>query len=109
VPRAYWRFNYPCALTQGDGPAWPALAGSPIGCHCYLEVLDASQVLDNLRAIDAPHVDAVQEVKPGAHNWRQRPLSLSGLKPAKAIGGQAWGDVQTLGDLSGGQPRALEA
>jgi hypothetical protein len=30
-------------------------------------------VLDNLRVIAAPHVDAVQEVKPGAHNW-QRPL-----------------------------------
>jgi hypothetical protein len=82
-----WRFNHPRALTQGDGHPWPALAGSPIGCHRYLEVLSASQVLDNLRAINAPHVDAVQEVKSGAHDWQvQRTESESlGSKPERGF------------------------
>jgi hypothetical protein len=52
-----------------------------------LEVLGASQVLDNLRAINAPHVDAVQEVKSGAHDWQvQRTESESlGSKPERGF------------------------
>ena len=65
--QAYRRFNHPRALAQGDGYPRPALAGRPIGRHRYLEILDASQVLDDSRAITAPHVDSVQEVKPSAH------------------------------------------
>jgi hypothetical protein len=67
LPRAYRSFNHPRALAQGDEHARPALTGCPIGRHCYLEVLDASQVLDDFAAIAAPHVDTVQEKKSGAH------------------------------------------
>jgi hypothetical protein len=104
LPRAYWRFNHPCALAQGDGSAWPAFAGSPIGCHCYFEVLDTSQVLDNLRAIAAPHVDAVQEVKPGAHN-RHCPLFVKWSEPRPGNRGTSLGEVQSSRGICRGYNR----
>jgi hypothetical protein len=83
LPNAYRRFDHPRALAQGNGYPWPALTGCPIGRHCYLEILNASQMLDDLPAIMAPHVDSIQKVESGAHmvdggpllyrNWRNPP------------------------------------
>src|SRR5262245_48279180 len=74
LSQACWRFNHPRTLAQGNGHPWPALTGCPIGRHCYLEVLDTSQVLDDIPAIAAPHVDSVQKVKSGAHMVGSGPL-----------------------------------
>jgi hypothetical protein len=53
------------ALPQRNDRPGPAFAGSLIGCHRQLRVLDARQVLDDLIAVDSPHVDAVQKVGSG--------------------------------------------
>lgn len=61
-PRAARLPEWPCS-----NKPLPALAGGPIGRHRYLEILDVGQVLDDILAINRPHVDAVQEVSSGAH------------------------------------------
>jgi hypothetical protein len=38
----------PRTLAQRDLRLWPSPDGSPIRCHCGLEVVDASDVLDNI-------------------------------------------------------------
>jgi hypothetical protein len=73
-PQAYRRFDHPRALPQGNDCARPTLAGGSIGRHRYPEILDASQVLDDVLAIDSPHVNAVQEVKSGGHKVGGGPL-----------------------------------
>jgi hypothetical protein len=54
--------NHPRALPQGDDRAWPAFACRLIRRHRQLSILDARQVLNDVLAIDSPHVDAVQKV-----------------------------------------------
>jgi hypothetical protein len=53
---------HPRALPQGDGGSWPACAGGAIRRQRQLGVLDARQVLDDMLAIDGPHVNAVQKL-----------------------------------------------
>jgi len=38
--------------SQGDGRAWPAFAGCPIGRDCKLGVLDARQVFNDLPRLE---------------------------------------------------------
>jgi hypothetical protein len=84
LPQAYRRFNHPRALAQRDVHPRPAPAGCAIGRHRYLEILNTSQVLDDSLAITAPHVDPVQEMNSGGHDWRRSiHCEWSGPRPDK--------------------------
>src|SRR5262245_22239813 len=85
LPQSYRRFNHPRALAQRDIHPRPALAGCPIGRHRYLEILDTSQVLDDSLAITAPHVDPVQEMNSGGHDWRLSSLRVERTPPRQGV------------------------
>ena len=73
-------------LPQGDDSAWPAFAGGLVGRQRQLGVLDTRQMLDDLVAIDSPHIDAVQKVS--SVHVTAIPLASCGAEMRKLISGQ---------------------
>src|SRR5262249_31152894 len=62
--------DHPRALAQRDGAARPALDRGPIGRLRHLKVLDAGNVLDDIRPVRGPHVDAKGEMCSGYSHLR---------------------------------------
>jgi hypothetical protein len=60
----------PRTLAQRDLRFWPSSDGRPIRCHCGLEVVDASDVLDDIVTGTIPNVDAETEIGLRLHGGR---------------------------------------
>ena len=76
---ASFHYSWPTAvmhdsrpLAQGNARRWPAQDGCAIGRLCYLEVVYASDVLDNAVADIVPNIDAEGEVSLGLHRGQIR-------------------------------------
>src|SRR6516162_1840481 len=69
--------HHPDALSQGDARRWPAQDGCPVGRHRHLEVVHASDVLDNAVACVVPNVDAEGEADLGLHRGQSGPIGLA--------------------------------
>jgi len=54
--------HHPDALPQGDARPWPARHGCPVGRLCHLEVVHASDMLNDAAACVVPNIDAEGEV-----------------------------------------------
>jgi len=59
--------HHPDALSQGNARRWPTRHGCPTGRLCQLEVVHASDVLDDAVAGVVPDVHAEGEVRLGFH------------------------------------------
>jgi hypothetical protein len=45
--------HHPDALSQGNARRWPARNGCPVGRLCHLEVVHASDMLNNLSPVSS--------------------------------------------------------
>jgi hypothetical protein len=52
----------PRALAQRDLRLWPSSDGRPIGCDRRFEIIDASDLLDDVVTGTIPNIDAKREV-----------------------------------------------
>src|SRR5262249_4269461 len=66
------RAHRPDALSQGDPRPWPAHHSCPVGRLCHLEVVHASDMLNDAVACVDPDVDAEGEVRLGLHGGQIR-------------------------------------
>ena len=95
-------FNHPRVLPQGQCRFGPTLAGSMVGRHRDLEILDASHVLDDALAVVGPPVDAEREVIP----CHRRALSRLGFGStfSTSFGSTSKTELLTEASALGGPP-----
>src|SRR5262249_24243851 len=70
------------ALPQGDARRWPARHRRPVGRLRHLEVIHASDVLDNAVACVVPDIHAKSEMGLGLHRGQ---IHWAGPRPALFI------------------------
>jgi hypothetical protein len=54
--------HHPCSLAQRDLRLWPSSDGGPIGCDRRFEIINTSDVFDDVVTGTIPNIDAEREV-----------------------------------------------
>jgi hypothetical protein len=95
---------YPRALAQGDLRLWPPDGGRPLGCNRRFEIIDASDLLDDVVTGTIP--DAEREVGLRLHGaaptgngiFARSPIRPNSASKALGVIGPSRSDIKTCED-----------